>query len=99
MKPLGSILPGLFESLGLTEGARGWRAVTEWPAVAGARVARHARAVSFHDGTLTVEVDGSTWMHQLGFLKPELVRNLNRHLGGDVVRDVRLVPARGGNQR
>jgi hypothetical protein len=32
-------------------------------------------------------------MHELGFLKPELVRNLNRHLGADVVRDVRFTLA------
>jgi hypothetical protein len=38
-------------------------------------------------------------MHELGFLKRELVRNLNRHLGADVVHDVRLVPTRGRSQR
>jgi len=46
-----------------------------------------------------VEVEGSAWMHELGFLKRELVRNLNRHLGADVVLDVRFVPARGGSLR
>jgi predicted nucleic acid-binding Zn ribbon protein len=99
MKSLASILPGLLKQLGLEEGARGWRAVTDWPLVAGERIARHARATSFRDGELTVEVEGSAWMHELAFLKRELVRNLNRHLGADVIRDVRLVPARGGNLR
>lgn len=93
MKSLAAILPGLLQQLGLAETAQGWRAVTEWPAVAGARIARVTRAVSFRDGTLNVEVEGSAWMHELGFLKPELVRNLNRHLGASVVRDVRFVPA------
>lgn len=99
MKPIADILPGLLKQYGLAEAAVGWRAVADWPAVAGVRVARHSRAVSFHDGTLTVEVEGSAWMQELGFLKPELLRNLNRHLGADVVRDVRLAPARGGNTR
>jgi predicted nucleic acid-binding Zn ribbon protein len=93
MKSLAAILPGLLEQLGLAETAQGWRAVTDWPAVAGARIARVTRAVSFRDGTLTVEVEGSAWMHELGFLKPDLVRNLNRHLEADVVRDVRFTPA------
>ena len=91
--PVASILPGLLRQLGLAETAAGWRAVSEWPAVAGARIAGHTRAVGFRDGTLHVEVEGSAWMHELGFLGRELVRNLNRHLGADVVRDVRFTPA------
>ena len=98
-RPLAAILPALFEQLGLARTAEGWRAVSDWPAVAGARLARHTRAVSFRDGTLAVEVEGSAWMHELGFLKRELVRNLNRHLGADVVSDVRFVSARGGTLR
>ena len=93
------ILPALFEQLGLAKAAEGWRAVSDWPAVAGPRLARHTRAVSFRDGTLAVEVEGSAWMHELGFLKRELVRNLNRHLGAEIVQDVRLVPARGRSLR
>ena len=64
--PVASILPGLLRQLGLAETAAGWRAVSEWPAVAGARIARHTRAVAFRDGTLHVEVEGSAWMHELG---------------------------------
>lgn len=106
LEPLAAILPGLLQQLGLADGAAGWRAVTDWPEVAGARIAKHARAVSFRDGTLNVEVEGSAWMHELGFLRRDLVRNLNRHLGADVVRDVRFMPAgtrpsdgSGGNPR
>jgi predicted nucleic acid-binding Zn ribbon protein len=97
--PLAAILPALFEKLGLARTAEGWRAVSDWPAVAGARIARHTRALSFRDGTLAVEVEGSAWMHELGFLKRELVLNLNRHLGADVVNDVRFLPARKGSLR
>jgi len=98
-RPIAAILPALFEQLGLARTAEGWRAVSEWPAVAGTRIARHTRALSFRDGTLAVEVEGSAWMHELGFLKRELVRNLNRHLGAEIVQDVRLVPARGRSLR
>jgi predicted nucleic acid-binding Zn ribbon protein len=93
MMPIATLMPALLEQLGLAETAQGWRAVSDWPAIAGARIARHTRALSFRDGALTVEVEGSAWMHELGFLKPDLVRNLNRHLGVDVVRDVRFTPA------
>lgn len=99
MESLARILPGLLHDLGLEEGAAGWRAVSEWPALAGERVARRARATGFRDGVLTVEVEGSAWMHELGFLKRELVRRANEHIGVQVVREVRFVLARGGNLR
>ena len=96
MKPLAAILPGVLRELGLEDAARGWRAVVDWPALAGARLAGHTRAASFRDGVLTIEVEGSAWMHELDFLKRELVRRANQHLGADAVRDVRFVLARGG---
>jgi len=92
MRPIGRLLPELYQALGIAQAADGWRAVTEWPAVAGARIAGRAQAVAFREGTLIVEVEGSAWRHELGFLKPELVRNLNRHLVAEVVSDLRLVP-------
>jgi predicted nucleic acid-binding Zn ribbon protein len=98
-RPLAAILPAVLEQLGLARTAEGWRAVSEWPAVAGERIARHTRALSFRDGTLAVEVEGSAWMQELSLLKRELLRNLNRHLGADVVTDVRLVPTRGRSLR
>src|SRR5712691_5826611 len=93
LRSVAAMLPELLQQLGLAQTAEGWRAVADWPAVAGARIAGRTRAVSFREGVLTVEVEGSAWMHELGFLKPELVRNLNRHLGASVVRDVRFMPA------
>ena len=77
----------------------GWRAVREWPDAVGPQVARRARAVSFQEGTLIVEVDGSAWLQELSVLKRDLVRQLNRHLGSQQMRDLRLINARGGTRR
>jgi len=99
MESIAGILPGLLRRLGLETTALGWRAVTEWPAIAGESNARHSRAASFHDGVLTVEVEGSAWMHAFGFSKAEFVRRANEHVGAVVVREVRFVLARGGNRR
>lgn len=96
MKPLAAILPALLKELRLDEAAAGWRAVADWPALAGERIAKRTRAVGFRDGVMTIEVEGSAWMHELGFLKRELVRRANQQVGANVVRDVRFVPARGG---
>jgi predicted nucleic acid-binding Zn ribbon protein len=99
MEAIARILPGLMKQLGLEERAAGWRAVSEWPALVGEGIAKHAHASAFHDGVLTVEVEGSAWMHELSLMKRELVRRANQHLGATIVREVRLVRVRGGSQR
>ena len=96
MRPVAAMLPELLQQLGLARTAEGWRAVADWPVVAGARIAGRTRAVSFREGALTVEVEGSAWMHELGYLKRELIRTVNRELGSDRVRDIRFVVPRQG---
>jgi len=96
VESIARVLPALLRDLGLEAGVLGWRAVTEWPAAVGPRVARRTRAVSFKDGTLRVEVEGSSWRYELGVLKRDLLRQLNRHLGSELVRDLEFIQARGG---
>lgn len=99
MEALGGVLGRVLGRLGLERGVRGWRAVQEWSGVVGPKLASRTHAVSFRDGVLDVEVEGSAWMHELGFLKRDLLRRIHERLGSDEVRDVRFRLARGGNQR
>ena len=96
VEPVSGAISRLFGRLGLERGLLGWRAVDEWPRLVGTRVARHTHAISFRDGRLHVEVEGSAWMHELGFLKRDLVRTINQHLGSECVKDVRFIAPRGG---
>ena len=96
MEALETILGRLFRRLGLEDELQGWRAVEGWARAVGPRVARHTRAVGYRSGVLRVEVDGSAWMHELSFLKQELIQTINRELGARRVRDVRfMVPRKG----
>jgi predicted nucleic acid-binding Zn ribbon protein len=99
MQPIGALLPRVLRELGLEAGVSGWRAVQEWPEAVGPRIARRTRATAFKEGTLHVEVEGSSWLHELGFLKRELIRQVNRRLGSLLVRELRFTIARGGNRR
>jgi predicted nucleic acid-binding Zn ribbon protein len=96
LESLSGLLPRVLKQLGLDQGLLGWRAVSDWPQVVGPRIARHTRAVAFRDGVLQVEVEGSAWMHELGFLKRDLVRKVNEQVGSRLVRDVRFTVPRGG---
>ena len=99
MEAVSGVVARLLRGLGLEDGLRGWRAVQEWPETVGPRLARRTRAIEYRDGTLLVEVEGSAWMHEVGFLKRELVQRINARLGADTVRDIRLNLPRGGIRR
>jgi len=99
MEPLAHVLARVLRQSGLENDVRGWQAVEVWPEAVGPRVAQHTRAAGYRDGILRVEVEGSAWMHEMGFLKRDLIRTLNRRLGGQPVRDIRFTIARGGIQR
>ena len=90
MEAVGGVLGRVLDDLGLSREMTGWKAVEAWPTLVGLRVARRTRAVAFRDGTLHVEVEGSAWMQELGYLKRELVQRINQGLGGEHVRDVRF---------
>jgi predicted nucleic acid-binding Zn ribbon protein len=96
VESLAAVLSQLMRRLGLEDELHGWRAVEDWARVVGPRVARHTRAVAFEHGVLRVEVEGSAWMHELGYLKQELIKAVNRELGASRVREIRFVVPRKG---
>ena len=99
MESVGGVLDRVLRQLGLQEQLPGWRAVEQWEHLVGARVARHTRAVGFRDGVLRVEVDGSAWMQELGFLRRDLIGRIRRELGVACVRDVQFIVPREGTLR
>jgi predicted nucleic acid-binding Zn ribbon protein len=99
MEAIAGILSRVLRRYGLEDELKGWQAVEEWAAVVGARIAKHTTAVGFREGVLRVEVEGSAWMQELGFLQRKLIQKINRHLGRDTVREIRFIIPRGGSLR
>lgn len=96
MESLKNVLQRALRDRGIGDELLGWDAVQQWPRIVGPRIAGRSRAVAYRQGVLTVEVDGSAWMHELGVLKRQLLRTLNRELGPNAVRELRYVVPRGG---
>lgn len=71
--------------------ARQHRVVTEWKQLVGERIAQRTAPGRFDQGVLWVRVSNSAWMHQLSFLKDELLEKINKGLGEPViVRELRF---------
>ena len=71
-------------------------ACAAWAQAVGKRIAAHTRAAKLVRRRLVVEVEDRIWQQQLFVLSYQIVRNLERHLGPDVVEDLefRVVPRR-----
>lgn len=77
---------------------KGWqKKITEMNAVnswnkenIGKEVCANSQAYHIEDGKLYVLVSNSTWMNELTFLKPQIIKNINQAVGSDVVKDIQF---------
>ena len=76
-------------------------ACAAWAQAVGKRIAAHTRSAKLVRRRLVVEVEDRIWQQQLFVLSYQIVRNLARHLGPDVIEDLefRVVPRRREPQR
>ena len=69
---------------GLTEV---WRL---WEAAVGDAIAKNARPAAFKGKLLLVHVSSSAWIHQLQFLKKDILKKVNGALGKDLVEEIKF---------
>ena len=87
---IGKILDNVLKSY-RTEADTGLRDVWHlWDAAVGETIARNARPAAFKGNLLIVHVSNSTWIHQLQFLKNDLISALNTALGKPLLTDIRF---------
>jgi hypothetical protein len=76
---------------GCAQDIREHRIATRWPEIVGRLVASRTWPDGLDRGALWVEVKSSAWMHQLSFLREEIVRRANEVVGDPpLVREVRF---------
>ena len=61
-----------------------------WRQLVGDRIASRTTPVQFTDGTLTVAVANSSWLHQLSLMGDQFAARINTALGHTLVTSVRL---------
>jgi len=61
-----------------------------WEGIVGHVIAQNARPAAFKGRLLLVHVTSSSWIHQLQFLKKEMVAKLNDTLGKTRVDDLKF---------
>ena len=75
--------------------------LSAWPRAVGKRLATHARAAKLVRTRLVVEVEDAIWQRNLFSLSRQILQNLSRHVGPNLVDDLefRVMPRRREPQR
>jgi hypothetical protein len=61
-----------------------------WDEAVGATIAQNARPAAFKGQLLIVHVISSTWIHQLQFLKNDLMAKINDALGKPLIQEIKF---------
>ena len=61
-----------------------------WDGIVGEVISKNAKPAAFKGRILLVYVTSSTWVHQLQFLKKEMIARLNEALGKALIDDLKF---------
>ncbi|MBA3973054.1 MAG: hypothetical protein C0504_02410 [Candidatus Solibacter sp.] len=85
MERAGRLIAQLKSKSALTPGEI---ALAAWPPAVGKRLAEKAKAVSFGSGSITVEVEDEIWRRNLAPLRGQILANLRKLTGLDLVERI-----------
>ena len=88
--PIGSVLDSILERCRQESGGGIGHLKRVWENAVGSAIADNAKPFAVKGTLLLVHVSSSAWMHQLRFLKAELLDNLNRELGKTSIADIKF---------
>ena len=88
--PLGTVLPNLLKSIRTGSDAQLVEVWELWDGVVGEMIAKNSRPAVFKGKLLLVEVSSSTWMHQLQFLKADIIEKINDAFGKELVEEIKF---------
>ncbi len=86
---LGEILPEALKKKALHLPVKDRSLIDAWNRAVGPQIGAKAQPDRLRDGVLYVRVANSVWMHELQFMKQEIISKLNGILGGTKVAQIR----------
>ena len=88
---LDSVLAEWIRENGLEKPLLEHRVVEQWGEILGKTIARYTRDIEMKDGMLRVRITNAALRQELFEQRFRLIQKLNDAVGGDVVKDIRLL--------
>jgi predicted nucleic acid-binding Zn ribbon protein len=87
----GQLVAALLDRHGIARELREHRILARWREIVGSGLGDRTWPDGFERGVLWVRVKNSSWLHQLSFVRDDLIARLNRELGDPpLIRDLRF---------
>ena len=84
------LLDKALRNLGISKKIKKTQILNTWSKVIGEEIKEHTEAKYFDRGTLFVNVDNSSWAHQLLFMKENLITKINEKLKEELLNEIRF---------
>ena len=88
--PLGKVINAMLATRLASKDAGLLQVWQHWETAVGEVIADNARPAAFKGNLLLVHVNSSPWLHQLQFLKKDIIDKVNAALGDDLVADIKF---------
>jgi predicted nucleic acid-binding Zn ribbon protein len=88
--PIGHVLESILEQCRSESSGGIQHLIHVWEKTVGPPIADNAQPFAVKGSLLLVHVSSSVWMHQLRFLKTELLEKLNQGLGNQRIADIKF---------
>jgi len=63
----------------------------DYESIVGRKISDISRPTSIKNGTLFIGVENHVWIHQLHFLKPDLIDRINANFPDPIIKDIKFV--------
>ena len=84
-------LSELLSGMGVQGKMKEFEAIASWPAIVGDSVAEVTKPVRVSHGILFVQVKNSVWRSELVYMKAEILANITRQIGENVIDDIKYI--------
>ncbi|UCD77003.1 MAG: DUF721 domain-containing protein [Desulfobacterales bacterium] len=87
---IGSLIPDVLKTYRRESDSELVQVWQVWDSTLGEIIAQNAKPAAFKGRILLVHATNSTWIHQLQFLKDEMIAKLNKALGKPLIDDLKF---------
>jgi hypothetical protein len=85
------VITGALSSAGLGTQAKRLVIYRAWEKIVGPEIGSRTTPDTFSRGVLMIRAASATWQNELTFLKVDIIKKLNLELGGEIVKDLKIV--------
>jgi len=91
MQHISGVIKNFLKKTGLEKAVAQQGSLEIWPSVVGTNVAKNTTPESVEHGVLVVRVSTPAWRQELQFQKKEIIKNLNKELKNNIVKDIKFI--------